>query len=180
MKFPECKYKETEMDLAIAERLDVGFEDHGWFVLFGGFSYGSSGQGIGLTMSSDFLKRFIRAFGVDTLQECNGRQIFVEHSNEMIHRLIPVSFDNAADEPADFDIFEWSKSQTVTLPDKKSKGVSKNLPITVCCKCGHWTVGCGKVAHRCAKCESLQSLLIETPTQLSMIRSERLDNGGMI
>jgi phosphoribosylformylglycinamidine (FGAM) synthase-like amidotransferase family enzyme len=109
MKFPVCKYVKTEMDLAVAENLDIGFEDHGFLVLFGGFSYGSGAQGIGLTMSSDFLKRFIRVFGVETLQECNGRQIFVEHSSDMIHRLIPVSFNIEEDAAAEFDIFEWSR-----------------------------------------------------------------------
>jgi len=112
MKFPACKYKKTEMDLAVAEHLDVGFEDHGCFVMFGGLSYGSGSQGIGLTMSSDFLKRFIRAFGVERLSECNGRYVFVEHSMCMIHRLIPISF-GSDEENAEFDISQWLKDNKV-------------------------------------------------------------------
>jgi hypothetical protein len=120
MKFPECKYENTEMELAIADKLDIGFEDHGFLVMFGGLNYGSGFQGIGLTLSVEFLKRFLRVFSVDALSECNGRYVFVEHSMERIHRLIPLNFDGEEENP-EFDIFQWSKEKTVEIKRGKKK-----------------------------------------------------------
>ena len=109
MKPPECHYEKTEMDLAKAGEIDVGFEDHGFFTLFGGMNYDCGSQGFGWIIDLTFIKRFIKVFGVHQLQNSNGKLCWVEHSNQKIFRLIPLGFDG--DECKEFDIEDWSQQK---------------------------------------------------------------------
>lgn len=81
------------MDIAKFEGLDVGFEDHGIFVIFGGVDYLEGGhQGLGYSASMELIQKIIVAAGVTKLQEANGCMVFVEHDNSHISRII--SLDN--------------------------------------------------------------------------------------
>ena len=103
MKAPECKYKETEMDLAKYADPDVGFEDHGIFAMFGQFDYLDCGcQGLGYCIDLDFLEKFIRVFGVCSLHKCT-ELVWVEHNRMKIFRIISV------DGEKEFDIGKWTE-----------------------------------------------------------------------
>ena len=107
MKLPECKYKGTEMDLAtLKEAPDVGFEDHGIFVMTATFDYGIMCQGLGYSVDHQFIMKFIRAFGVSNLSQCQG-EIFVEHERGAILRLIPLP----TKEGKEFDIAKLTKRE---------------------------------------------------------------------
>lgn len=111
MKLPNCKYKGTEMDLAtLKDRADVGFEDHGLFVLTATFDYGVGCQGLGYTVDHKFIMKFIKAFGAEWLSKCSG-EIFVEHAHGAIHRLIPLQ-TRAGEE---FDIAKFIKRKGLKL-----------------------------------------------------------------
>ena len=115
MKLPECKYKQTQMDLAtLKDKPDVGFEDHGVFVMFGTFDYGYACQGLGYCVDHKFIQKFIRAFGVSKLSECDGA-IFVEHTNGLgIARLIPLGIHHGEE----FDIAKFTKNKRFELKKK--------------------------------------------------------------
>ncbi len=105
MQLPKCKYKGTEMDLAKLDgRADVGFEDHGLFVLTATFDYDITSQGLGYTVDHKFIKKFIRVFGVDMLSKCSG-YLFVEHEHGAILRLIPFPTESGEE----FDIAKFVK-----------------------------------------------------------------------
>ncbi len=112
MILPECKYKGTQMDLATLDgRPDVGFEDHGIFNMNATFDYGSTCQGLGYCIDDRFIQKFIKAFGVSMLGECNG-EIFIEHASGLgIARLIPL----ATHDGEEFDIAEFIKSDNFKL-----------------------------------------------------------------
>ncbi len=113
MNAPKCKYKETEIELARYEKPDVGFEDHGFFILYGSFDYlDSGGQGLGYCIDQNFLESFIRVFGVDCLSECTGL-VWVEHNTGKIFRIVSV------DGKREFDIESWS--QNLKNREKRSK-----------------------------------------------------------
>jgi hypothetical protein len=105
----EEKDEHKEIDLAKIERSDVGFDDHGRFSMFTRFIYkkgkcSTGSQGIAYIIDGEFIKRFIRACGAITLVGCNGRMVNVEHTQERINRIIPLS-DN--DKEYIFDIDKW-------------------------------------------------------------------------
>ncbi len=111
MKLPECKYEGTEIDLATLEgRPDVGFEDHGIFTMNASFDYGCICQGLGYCIDDKFIQKFIKAFGVSMLSECNG-EIFVEHAHGAILRLIPLETHNGEE----FDITKFCKDDKFNL-----------------------------------------------------------------
>ena len=69
---------EKEIDIARIKSCDIGFDDHGLFLMFGRFLYEKKGvvtgsQGIGYVIDEEFIKRFIRACGASTLLECEGK-----------------------------------------------------------------------------------------------------------
>ena len=111
MKLPECKYKNTEMDLATLKKApDVGFEDHGCFIMEATFDYGVCCQGLGYSVTHKFIMKFIKAFGVSMLSSCTG-EIFVEHQQGRIIRLIPLK----TKEGEEFDIAELIKMEGLEL-----------------------------------------------------------------
>ncbi len=115
MKLPECKYKGTEMDLATLQyQPDVGFEDHGIFVMNASFDYGGMSQGLGYCIDHKFIMNFIRAFGVSMLSKCSG-EIFVEHQQGAILRLIPL----ATKDGKEFDIASFTKVAGIELREVK-------------------------------------------------------------
>ena len=86
---------------------DVGIEDHGFFIMHGHFDYDEgASQGLGYGIDTEFIRRFIRAFGVYDLSACSGKILWVEHSHAKIYKLIPFTFDEDAEE---FDIEAWCK-----------------------------------------------------------------------
>lgn len=98
-----------EIDVAKIESCDVGFDDHGIFIIFARFIYQKGGQstgsqGIGYVIDEEFIKRFIRACGASTLLDCNGRKVRVEHTKERINKITPLSKN--ADKYI-FDIDKW-------------------------------------------------------------------------
>jgi hypothetical protein len=98
-----------EIDIAKIESCDIGFDDHGLFLMFTRFSYIKNGtstgsQGIGYVIDEEFIKRFIRACNAQTLLDCNGRKVKVEHTKERINKIIPLSKDN---DKYIFDIDKW-------------------------------------------------------------------------
>lgn len=100
MKTPEPKYKGTEVELAtLKEAPDVGIEDHGMFFMWAWFDYGGSSQGLGYGINTKFIKSIIRVFGVEKLSQCKG-DVFVEHDQGKIYRLIPLQTKNGKE----FDI----------------------------------------------------------------------------
>ncbi len=112
MKLPKCKYEGTEMDLATLKgSVDVGFEDHGIFIMSASFEYYPCSQGLGYCIDHKFIMKFIRAFGVSMLSECSG-EIFVEHANGVgILRLIPLETKGGEE----FDIASFTKQIGVKL-----------------------------------------------------------------
>ena len=107
MKAPKCKYPEfnTEMDLGEYEKPDIGIEDHGSMMLFGGFDYKCGNQGLGYIVDIGFLESFIKVFGVDTLREVNGKFAWVEHNRGKIFRILSV------DGKREFDIEKYCKEE---------------------------------------------------------------------
>lgn len=104
-KEEECK----EIDIAKIESCDVGFDDHGLFLMFTRFIFkkgrhSTGSQGIGYVIDDEFIKRFIRSCGAETLLDCNGRMVKVEHTKERINRIIPLSDDK---KEHIFDIDKW-------------------------------------------------------------------------
>lgn len=98
-----------EIDVAKIESCDIGFDDHGIFMIFARFIYQKGGhatgsQGIGYVIDEEFIKRFIRACGAETLLDCNGRKVVIEHTRERINRIIPISKDS---KKHIFDIDKW-------------------------------------------------------------------------
>ena len=112
MKLPECKYEGTEMDLAtLKDKPDVGFEDHGIFVMTATFEYYPTSQGLGYCVDHNFIKKFIRAFGVSMLSQCKG-EIFIEHANGIgILRLIPLETHGGEE----FDIAKLVKMEGIKI-----------------------------------------------------------------
>ena len=98
-----------EIDIAQIESCDIGFDDHGLFLIFARFVYkkgrcSTGSQGIGYVIDEEFIKRFIKACGAGTLLDCNGRKVRVEHSKERINKIIPLS---KSEKEYIFDIDKW-------------------------------------------------------------------------
>lgn len=93
-----------EVDIAKIESCDIGFDDHGLFLMFTRFIYSAGSQGIGYVIDEEFIKRFIKACGAQTLRDCNGRKVKIEHTRERINKIIPLSEDS---DKYIFDIDKW-------------------------------------------------------------------------
>lgn len=93
-----------DVDIAKIESCDIGFDDHGLFLMFTRFIYSTGSQGIGYVIDEEFIKRFIRACGAQTLLDCNGRKVKIEHTRERINKIIPLSEDS---DKYIFDIDKW-------------------------------------------------------------------------
>jgi len=96
---------EFEWEVAKIRKVDVGFEDHGIFVLFATFDYGGSGQGLGYCVDQEFIECFIKACGVSTLNKCNNRIVMILHNNCTVVGIKPLPFE----EGEEFDIQAWLK-----------------------------------------------------------------------
>ena len=98
----------AERWLGRAEGFDFEIEDHGLPVLSGSFDGGSFSQGLGYQVDIEFIKRFLRVFGVYKLQEVNGESCWITNrrgNNEPIILLEPLyEKDGEA-----FDIEEWGR-----------------------------------------------------------------------
>lgn len=102
-----------EVDIAKVESCDIGFDDHGLFLIFARFIYQKGGhstgsQGIGYVIDEEFIKRFIRACGAQTLLDCNGRKVKIEHTKERVTKIIPLSKDR---NKYVFDIEKWREKR---------------------------------------------------------------------
>lgn len=102
-----------EVDIAKIEGCDIGFDDHGLFLMFTRFIYLKNGyatgsQGIGYVIDEEFIKRFIRACGAQTLLDCNGRKVKIEHTKERVTKIIPLSKDR---NKYVFDIEKWREKR---------------------------------------------------------------------
>ncbi len=102
-----------ETDIAQVESCDIGFDGRGNFMIFTRFVYRKGGQLSGpqkveYFIDEEFIKRFIKACGVDTLCQCNGIMVLVEHTGKTINRIIPLSKE--ADKYT-FDIDKWKERQ---------------------------------------------------------------------
>jgi len=98
-----------EIDIARIESCDIGFDDHGLFLMFTRFVYVKKGhntgsQGIGYVIDDEFIKRFIRACGAVMLSQCNGTMVRVEHTQERINKIIPLL---KGEDKYIFDIDKW-------------------------------------------------------------------------
>jgi len=103
MKVPECKYEDTEVELAKYEEPDLFIDDHDFMLLGGGFNYLNSGhQGIGITMSLEFIRRFMGVMKKHNLSKCT-ELCWVEHNDCKIFRIISV------DGKKEFDIESYIK-----------------------------------------------------------------------
>lgn len=114
---------EKEIDIARIESCDIGFDDHGLFLMFGRFLYEKEGvttgsQGIGYVIDEEFIKRFINVCEVSTLLECEGKIVKVEHTNDKIYKIIPLSKDGKI-----FDIEKWSADA------KSRRGMIRNITL---------------------------------------------------
>lgn len=99
---------EKEIDIAKIKNCDIGFDDHGLFLMFGRFIYQKEGvatgsQGIGYVIDEEFIKRFIRVCDGSTLLDCEGQLVKVEHTNDKITKIISLTKDGKI-----FDIEKWS------------------------------------------------------------------------
>lgn len=67
--------------VAKIERTHLGFEDHGILTGVLHVNYGGAGQGIGgysiADFAGDYIKRTLKACGVNTWEELRGRTIYV-------------------------------------------------------------------------------------------------------
>lgn len=91
-------------DLARCKGFDFAIEDHGLPVLYGHFEYeGSGGQGFGYMVDAAFLMRFMGVFGVERLQQVNGRSCWVTHTSDRITLIEPLH----ASDGQPFDIGAW-------------------------------------------------------------------------
>lgn len=93
---------------------DIGIVRGELLVIFGHFNYEGGGcQGVGGVIDGDFIKRFVRAFGVTCISECAGRFVRVTRSDDRICKIEPIiKSDGVA-----FDIKEWANR----LKDKRKR-----------------------------------------------------------
>ena len=98
---------EPKVDIAKVDEIDIGFEDHGFFIMFGGFTYdrgGAQGMGYDVDVDLEFIQKFIKACGVNTLRECEGRIVRVTHTKGEILKIEPLFGEGET-----FDVKEWQK-----------------------------------------------------------------------
>jgi hypothetical protein len=111
--------REPQRRLAHASGFDLAIEDHGFLVLYGTFEYeGSWSQGLGYQVDVPFLKRFLGAFGVERLQQVNGRTCYVTSDGGRIHKIEPLPWDPGKS----FDINEWRDEKEQAHADALLKG----------------------------------------------------------
>ena len=96
----------TERELAKCRGFDVGIEDHGLLVMLGTFEYeGGGAQGLGCCIEEAFLYRFLSVFGIEQLNQVNGKSCWVTHDNSHIFKIEPLHKRDGAV----FDIDEWAE-----------------------------------------------------------------------
>lgn len=93
-----------ERELARCSHMDIGYENMAWLSLRGVFEYeDGGGQGLGYVIDGLFIKRFMSVFGVESLQNVNGKECWVTHSHSDIKLIEPLfKKDGTA-----FDIHAW-------------------------------------------------------------------------
>jgi hypothetical protein len=98
-----------ERELAKCLGFDIGVEDHGMPYMFGQFDYEDSGrsQGFGYCIDTSFLMRFLAVFGVEKLQQVNGKSCWVTHDISSILKVEPLH----KREGRPFDLKEWVKTR---------------------------------------------------------------------
>ena len=96
-----------DRELARLKNFDFALSDHGFPVLKGTFDYGGSGQGFGYVVDTDFITAFLRAVGVNELQQVNGKTVWVTHSNFQIFKIEPLMKGDGET----FDVTEWVKAK---------------------------------------------------------------------
>ena len=93
-----------EKSLAKLKGFDVGIEDHGCFVMFGTFYYENGPcQGLGYVINTAFIQKFMEVFGVEKLQQVNGKSCWVWHTHNGVTKMTPI---HKAD-GREFDIVSW-------------------------------------------------------------------------
>lgn len=96
----------TERILAKCVDFDFGIEDHGFPYLHGHFDFEDFGsQGLGYSIDTAFLMRFLGVFGVDRLRQVNGRSCWVTHEGGLIVLIEPLH----KKEGNPFDIKAWAE-----------------------------------------------------------------------
>lgn len=92
-----------ERELARCRGMDIQYD--GWLMMGGVFEYEGSGQGFGYSIDCEFIKLFMEVFGVEHLQDVNGKECWVTHNHSKIILVEPVfKKDGKA-----FDVKRWAE-----------------------------------------------------------------------
>ena len=92
-------------ELARFEGADIGIDRGFVLTLSGSFTYapGGAGQGFGLYIDGEFIKRFMGAFNAERLSAVNGRIYWVTHNLGDIRLIEPVFSKDGKP----FDVQAW-------------------------------------------------------------------------
>lgn len=95
------------VDLAKYINPGIYINDHGFLMLNGHFKYeDGTSQGLGFLIDKEFIKRFIRAFGVRSLDDVRNNVVRVYHTRKGIKKI--EALDNISNGKT-FDIEDWKK-----------------------------------------------------------------------
>jgi hypothetical protein len=104
---------ETERSLAKCGDFDLMIEDHGWLIIRGDFDYDGTSQGFTPYFADpSIIMRLLRAIGVDSLNDIEGKSCWVTHTNDEITKIEPLH----KKEGETFDILAWKKWAKERLP----------------------------------------------------------------
>ncbi len=94
-------------ELVKCGRFDLELEDHGYLVLNGAFYTEGGGQGLGYGVDACFLKAFLKAIGVKTLRDVEGKSCWVTTPSfgGNIEKIEPLHRGDGVP----FDIAEWAR-----------------------------------------------------------------------
>jgi len=95
---------EWKREMARLEGFDIRDDDHGGLCMGGSFKFDAGGQGFGYRIDIEFVQKLMAVFGVDRLQDVNGKHAWVTHLYSDIRLVEPV----LPEEGESFDIHAWA------------------------------------------------------------------------
>lgn len=102
-----------ERELARCVDFDFGLRRGVFPSLSGHFEYEKCGfQGMGYSIDTAFLVRFMNVFGVDELRDVNGKSCWVTHTHDSITMIEPLHKKDGKP----FDIEAWQKWSSNNMP----------------------------------------------------------------
>lgn len=90
---------------------DIGMSDHG-LCMNGHFSFDGYVQGIGYApINGDFIARFMKVFGCESLQKVNGQSCWIEKDGEGLGSLIRGMRPLHKQDGERFDFADWAENR---------------------------------------------------------------------